>query len=187
MPDEMKAKAVEYALKYASTIAKQDVAPDYDVSTKWMERAADAGCADEAILYQTFANQTGITGNELVAQMYDVSDDARGNLILATYEDRNSITDPNRKGYKYTLDDNAKSRLRELYDEYFWTDYYDLLYYSGTYAYGDLEGRVSLLKKLGENVRKKARTQLASELSAAGYVSEIGSTEIELLDDYLNW
>lgn len=187
MSDKQKSKLVEMALKYATSVAKADIIPDYTPDTKWMSRANEAGYAEEAIIYQTLANDTGITGNELVAQMDWIGDEARGNLILASYSDQSSITDPNRKGYKYMLDDTGKARLRELYDYYFWPEYANLMFYDRRYAYGTLEARVELLKKMGENVRKNARTALASELRAAGFISEQGDAEIPLLDEYLNW
>ncbi|MDO5012621.1 MAG: hypothetical protein Q4E56_03870 [Pseudomonadota bacterium] len=187
MDDNLRAKTIETALKYATSVAKADIISDYAPDTKWMARAAEAGYAEEAILYQSLASYTGITGNDLVAQLDGIGDEARGYLILATYSDQSSITDPSRKGYRYTLDDTGKARLRELYSAYFWPEYADLMLYDGRYAYGDLETRVALLKKLGENVRKEARTELASELRAAGFISEHGDAEIESLDDYLNW
>lgn len=187
MGDDLRAKTVKYALDYATAVAKADVIPDYTPSTKWMARANEAGYAEEAIIYQALSNTMDITGNKLVAQMDLIGDEAKGHLILASYSDQNSITDPSRKGYKYMLDDTSKAILRDLYDYYFWPEYYNTVYYDARYAYGDLQARVDILTELGENVRKKARTELARELSAAGFVSEPGEAEIPLISDYLNW
>lgn len=187
MGDDLRAKTVKYALDYATSVAKADVIPDYTPSTKWMARANEAGYAEEAIIYQALSNTMDITGNKLVAQMDLIGDEAKGHLILASYSDQNSITDPARKGYKYMLDDTSKAVLRDLYDYYFWPEYYNTVYYDARYAYGDLQARVDILTELGENVRKEARTELARELNAAGFVSEPGEAEIPLISDYLNW
>lgn len=187
MGDDLRAKTVKYALDYATAVAKADVIPDYTPSTKWMARANEAGYAEEAIIYQALSNTMDITGNKLVAQMDLIGDEAKGHLILASYSDQNSITDPARKGYKYMLDDTSKAILRDLYDYYFWPEYYNTVYYDARYAYGDLQARVDILTELGENVRKEARTELARELSAAGFASEPGEAEIPLISDYLNW
>lgn len=186
MGDDLRAKTVKYALDYATAVAKADVIPDYTPSTKWMARANEAGYAEEAIIYQALSNTMDITGNKLVAQMDLIGDEAKGHLILASYSDQNSITDPSRKGYKYILDDTSKAILRDLYDYYFWPEYYNTVYYDARYAYGDLQARVDILTELGENVRKEARTELARELNAAGFVSEPGEAEIPLISDYLN-
>jgi hypothetical protein len=171
LDDQNKAKVIQQALKIATAIGKQKVAPTYQTDG-WIQRAIDHDNLETAVIYHTLEGLgTGLSNYQLISAMDWLTDDERGKLIMAEHPNTNrNMTDYTRKKHKFVLTDDQIKREREIYEGLFWPEYAALLS-NPKYINGDITTRAELIKTMQSNVSTDARKTLGNELRAAGYTS----------------
>ncbi len=171
MDDAQKANAVEQAMKIATAIGKQDVAPTYKTDG-WIQRAIDHDNLETASMFHMLKNaETGLSNYQLISAMDWLNDEEKGELVMQEHPNTyRQMTDYTRKGYKFTLTDENIAREREIYESLFWPAYNELIS-SSKFQKASVAKQADMLSKMQSTLGTEARKRLGKELRSAGIKS----------------
>ena len=171
MDDAQKANAVEQAMKIATAIGKQDVAPTYKTDG-WIQRAIDHDNLETASMFHMLKNaETGLSNYQLISAMDWLNDEEKGELVMQEHPNiYRQMTDYTRKGYKFTLTDENIAREREIYEGLFWPAYNELVS-SSKFQKASVAKQADMLSKMQSTLGTEARKRLGKELRSAGIKS----------------